>query len=54
MQKKCYGKAKQHTMNTQYTTTYDDRIVHESAPVEGNNLRFVFFKQDNGAFPRRD
>ena len=52
MQKKYYsGKAKRHTMKTQYTTTYDGLIVHKSAPAEGSRHDFAIFKQDNAAFP---
>ena len=51
-QKKYYsGKAKRHTMKTQYTTTYDGLIVHKSASVEGSKHDFALFKQDNAAFP---
>ncbi len=51
-QKKYYsGKAKRHTMKTQYTTTYDGLIVHKSTSVEGSKHDFALFKQDNAAFP---
>ena len=51
-QKKYYsGKAKRHTMKTQYTTTYDGLIVHESTSVHGSMHDFALFKQDNAAFP---
>ena len=51
-QKKYYsGKAKRHTMKTQYTTTYDGLIVHKSTSVEGSRHDFALFKQDNAAFP---
>ena len=51
-QKKYYsGKAKRHTMKTQYTTTYDGQIVHKSTPVEGSKHDFAPFQQDNAAFP---
>ena len=51
-QKRYYsGKAKRHTMKTQYTTTYDGLIVHKSASVEGSRHDFALFKQDNAAFP---
>ena len=51
-QKKYYaGKAKRHTMKTQYTTTYDGLIVHKSTSVEGSRHDFVPFQQDNAAFP---
>ena len=51
-QKKYYsGKAKRHTMKTQYTTTHDGLIVHKSAPVEGSRHHFAPFQQDNAAFP---
>ena len=51
-QKKYYsGKAKRHTMKTQYTTAYDGLIVHKSTPVEGSKHDFALFKQDNAAFP---
>ena len=51
-QKKYYsGKAKRHTMKTQYTTTYDGLIVHKSTSVHGSMHDFALFKQDNAAFP---
>ena len=51
-QKRYYsGKAKRHTMKTQYTATYDGLIVHRSASVHGSIHDFALFKQDNAGFP---
>ena len=51
-QKEYYsGKAKRHTMKTQYTVTYDGLIVHRSASVHGSMHDFALFKQDNADFP---
>ena len=51
-QKKYYsGKAKRHTVKTQYTTTHDGLIVHKSASMEGSRHDFAPFQQDNAAFP---
>lgn len=45
-QKRYYsGKAKRHTVKTQYTTTYDGLIVHKSAPVEGSRHDFAPFQR---------
>lgn len=51
-QKEYYsGKAKRHTMKTQYTVAYDGLTVHRSASVHGSMHDFALFRQDSADFP---
>ena len=51
-QKKHYsGKAKRHTIKTQYTTSASGLILHTSAPVAGSMHDFALFKMDPPTFP---
>ncbi len=52
-QKKHYsGKAKRHTIKTQYTTSAGGLILHTSAPVAGSMHDFALFKTDPPTFPQ--
>ena len=51
-QRKHYsGKAKRHTMKTQYTTAYDCLILQTSTAVAGSKHDFAVFKESVPAFP---
>ena len=51
-QKKHYsGKAKRHTMKTQYATTYDCTILQTSTAVEESKHDFAVFKESVPTFP---
>ena len=52
-QKKHYsGKAKRHTIKTQYATSASGLILHTSAPVAGSMHDFALFKIDPPTFPQ--
>lgn len=52
-QKKHYsGKAKRHTIKTQYTTSANGLILHTSAPAAGSMHDFALFKVDPPTFPQ--
>ena len=51
-QKKRYsGKAKRHTMKTQYATTYDCTIFQTPTVIEGSMHDFAIFKESVPTFP---
>ena len=51
-QRKHYsGKAKKHTMKTQYTTAYDGLILQTSTAVAGSKHDFAVFKESVPTFP---